>query len=295
MKFSIIVPVYNTEKYLDRSIKSILNQTYQNYEIIAVDDGSTDNSEKLLHKYERDNRFRLIRQANHGLSYSRNVGIQEATGDYIIFLDSDDYLDICLLEKLNESITDEEMIKFSYKELKSGNLIEAENIEFKHLAGLDAFIKLIESGTMFEMAWLYAYKREFMARYEFAVGKYHEDFGLIPLMLKDCSNVSSILFYGYIYNRDNTTSITSYNDEEKEYKKALDTLYFFKEAKRKTDEPYILSFYSNGCINRIKRLNGKFKKLYIDELKKEKILDCILTDTIKRKLKKVYLKIKWHL
>lgn len=91
-KVSVIVPVYNQEKYLDECIESIINQSYNNLEIILVDDGSTDNSLEICKKYKKqDKRIKLIHKENGGLSSSRNAGLKEATGDYIMFCDSDDY------------------------------------------------------------------------------------------------------------------------------------------------------------------------------------------------------------
>ncbi len=91
-KFSIIIPVYNTEKYLAECVDSVLNQTYKNFEVILVDDGSTDNSPKLCDEYtQKDSRIKVIHKKNGGLSSARNSGMEIMTGDYFIFLDSDDY------------------------------------------------------------------------------------------------------------------------------------------------------------------------------------------------------------
>ena len=91
---SIIVPVYNSEKYLKRSIESILNQTYKDLEIIIIDDKSTDNSKKIIQKYaSSDNRIRAFySEVNHGVSRSRNIGLKSISGDYVMFMDSDDYI-----------------------------------------------------------------------------------------------------------------------------------------------------------------------------------------------------------
>lgn len=294
MKFSIIIPVYNTEKYLERCINSVLSQSYENYEIIIINDGSTDNSEKLLKKYEKNPKIKVIKQTNHGLSYSRNVGIKKAKCDYILFLDSDDFIEKDLLANLNENIKNEDMVKFNYCELKNNEKLNRNTIEFNSLKGSVAFKTLVESKTMFEMAWLYAYKKSYISKYEFEVGKYHEDFGLIPIMLNKAGSISSINYAGYVYYRDNEKSITSFTDEEKEYKKAMDTLYFFKNVKENEKDKYLLSFYSNGAILKINSLNGKYKKRYIKELKKERVYNYILSNTIKRKLKKIILKIKFQ-
>lgn len=92
-KISIVVPIYNTAEFLERCLDSILVQTYKNFEVLMINDGSTDSSREICEKYCKfDSRFRLINQENSGLSESRNRGIREATGDFIVFIDSDDYI-----------------------------------------------------------------------------------------------------------------------------------------------------------------------------------------------------------
>ena len=98
---SVIVPIYNSEKYLDNTIKSIINQTYKNLEIILVDDGSTDKSYEICKKYQKkDNRIKLFHQKNKGVSFARNIGIENSNGEFLTFLDSDDLIDKKMYEKL---------------------------------------------------------------------------------------------------------------------------------------------------------------------------------------------------
>ena len=105
IKISVIVPVYNVENYLSQCLKSIINQTYKNLEIICVNDGSTDKSLMILKEYEKkDKRIKVINQNNKGLAATKNVGMKIATGDYITFVDSDDYIDLNVYEKCIESI-----------------------------------------------------------------------------------------------------------------------------------------------------------------------------------------------
>lgn len=93
MKVSVIIPVYNTQKYLARCLDSILNQTQSELEILLIDDGSTDDSGKLCDAYaKKDNRFQVIHKENGGVSSARNAGIERMTGDYCCFVDSDDYV-----------------------------------------------------------------------------------------------------------------------------------------------------------------------------------------------------------
>lgn len=103
-KFSIIVPVYNVEAYIDECLLSLINQTYPNLEIVIVDDGSNDNCPCICDIYaKKDNRISVIHQPNRGLSSARNTGILHSTGDYVVFVDSDDLLDVCAIDRLNKA------------------------------------------------------------------------------------------------------------------------------------------------------------------------------------------------
>lgn len=102
---SIIVPIYNVEKYLDKCLGSIVNQTYKNIEIILVNNGSTDNSLNIAEKWKyRDNRIKVFSIDNKGVSYARNYGIKVSNGNYIAFIDSDDWIDRDMYETLIEGI-----------------------------------------------------------------------------------------------------------------------------------------------------------------------------------------------
>ena len=104
-KISIIVPVYNVEQYLERCVESLINQTYKNIEIILVDDGATDNSGQLCDELaQRDPRIVVYHKVNGGLSDARNYGIDKASGDYIGFIDSDDFIDDDMYEVLLSNI-----------------------------------------------------------------------------------------------------------------------------------------------------------------------------------------------
>ena len=105
---SVIVPIYNVEKYLEKSVTSILNQTYDNLEIILVDDGSTDNGGKICDDFKKkDNRIKVLHKKNGGLSDARNYGFSQANGEYIIFIDSDDYIHEKMIEALYNQIINE--------------------------------------------------------------------------------------------------------------------------------------------------------------------------------------------
>ncbi len=103
-KVSVIIPVYNVENYIEECIKSVLTQNYDNYEIILLDDGSTDNSLEICKKFEDDIKIKIIHNQNHGVSITRNEGINIANGEYIIFIDSDDCISYTFIEDLVEAI-----------------------------------------------------------------------------------------------------------------------------------------------------------------------------------------------
>ena len=97
---SIIIPVFNGEKYLKKCLDSVKSQIYNDFEVIIINDGSTDNTSKIIETYLTDKRFKVINQDNRGIGFSRNIGIKKAKGEYIVFLDSDDYIEFNFLEKM---------------------------------------------------------------------------------------------------------------------------------------------------------------------------------------------------
>ncbi len=133
MKFSILVPVYNVEKYLEQCVESLLNQTYKgDYEIILVDDGSTDSSGKICDKYEENNpqKIKVVHKENEGLVSARQVGIEVAIGEYSLFADSDDFVENNLLEIVNDCINRNntpDMVIYSFQYYSNGKTTERKN------------------------------------------------------------------------------------------------------------------------------------------------------------------------
>lgn len=126
---TVVLPIYNVERYLDRCINSVVNQTYSNLEIILVDDGSPDNCPMMCDHWERrDSRIKVIHKENAGVGYARNTGIENATGEYICFFDSDDYIALDTIEKAYRAATKEnaDVVSFGYCQMAStGNLRES--------------------------------------------------------------------------------------------------------------------------------------------------------------------------
>ena len=129
VKISIVLPVYNVANYLRKCLDSLVNQTFEDFEVICVNDGSTDLSLGILEGYSlTDSRFKIITQENQGLSGARNTGIQHVQGDYILFVDSDDWLEETALEQLYEHVegfnSDITMFKFKYYNENSSEFSE---------------------------------------------------------------------------------------------------------------------------------------------------------------------------
>lgn len=117
-KISVIIPVYNTEKYIERCLNSIVNNTYKNIEIICINDGSTDNSRKILETFKKkDNRIVILDQKNGGVSAARNAGLRVATGDFVTFIDSDDWIHRKYLEVLLKNAKDEDIVIGYYEKV----------------------------------------------------------------------------------------------------------------------------------------------------------------------------------
>lgn len=189
IKVSIILPVYNVEKYLKECLESAINQTLDNIEIIAINDGSTDNSFEILEQYKYSNDIKIINQENKGLSEARNAGLKEAKGEYVYFLDSDDYIDKdsmrycyekCKENKLDIlnfdaiSFKDNENSKVDLKEdYDRSNMIES----CKVYNGENYYNYLMRNNAYRQPVWLNMYKREFLIANNllFYPGLIHED------------------------------------------------------------------------------------------------------------------------
>lgn len=186
-KISIIIPVYNVDKYLAECLDSAINQDYQNKEIIAINDGSTDNSYKILKEYKSKFPEIIIKNIkNQGLSIARNTGLEAATGDYVIFLDSDDWIEkntlSTCIEKINEHKAD--IIFFSAnafidgmpsKTVKNFSYGRPSDIIDIPLPSKDFFSHLIKSKNYAASACLYMYKKEKLGSIRFLPAITHED------------------------------------------------------------------------------------------------------------------------
>ena len=203
---SIIVPVYGVEKYLDRCITSIVNQTYKELEIILVDDGSLDKCPQMCDEWaKKDQRIRVIHKENGGLSDARNAGLQIAKGKYIGFVDSDDYIapDMyeCLLGKIEESKADLAICNYEMVDEKNSPFYSEESpIKDEILTRSQSIKKLAEGKWWYYITvWNKLYSRKSLKGVEFPVGKIHEDQFVGHKIYCNCETVVCISRKMYFY------------------------------------------------------------------------------------------------
>ena len=204
-KISVIIPVYNTEKFLPQCLGSVVNQTYKNLEIIIIDDGSPDNSAKIYNAYaQSDNRIRVIKQRNSGISAARNAGLDVATGDWVHFIDSDDYIDTDYYEKMIRSIGDMQ------PDILAGGVVSQNsplyNVDYKTRCVLTSMTeKFVVTNALNNCTvWRYLFRREFLNKnkFKFAVGRIFEDMLFTPdaIRLANCIMTVPGVKYHYVFN-----------------------------------------------------------------------------------------------
>lgn len=257
MKISVIIPVYNVEKYLKRCIESVINQTIKDLEIILVDDGSTDSSGKICDEYaKKDKRIKVIHKENGGLSDARNAGLDICTGEFVGFVDSDDYVELNMFECLyNDCIINNCDIVFSNKilELDTGNKKYNVNKIFcskvENKIGAMRKILLTDPAVCDKL-----FKKELFKEIRFPVGKLYEDILTTPLLVEKTDKIyfDCRSFYHYIQH-DNSIVHSNF-------------------TKRKMDYVYNAKFFLNKIEREYKELTEEAKAYYI------LVLTTILSD-----------------
>lgn len=204
-KVSVIIPVYNAQKYLDECVQSVIRQTYHNLEIILVDDGSTDSSPEICDGYKTtDDRIIVIHKTNGGLSDARNRGLDVCTGDYVFFLDSDDYIVSDAIEQLVRSalIYNSDLVVFNF----SGKLSKAFSEHSDICDGKTAILRSFDH-ISYVTAWSKLYSRNIFDNIRFPVGIIHEDTYVCADILMSCKRIYTLNEY-LLHYRDVNTGIT---------------------------------------------------------------------------------------
>lgn len=279
-KISIIVPVYNTESYLKKCFDSIIAQTYTNLEIILVDDGSTDNSGKICDEYaNKDARVKVIHKENGGMSDARNKGLDIATGDIITFVDSDDYIDKEMYEKMEALLVehDADIVCCAYKLVN--------NKEVRDYS--DGKVVLFDEGEMFAeyisptqgcmpspAVWNRLYKRAIFDDIRFIEGRMYEDKDISCRTLAKCKKGVFIntAFYNYVY-REGSVSRLPMNA-----KSADDFVYMYKIQLDMIQQKLNKNVYMNAIQVYYLLLLDSYCRVY----KRDKMARTILSNEMNR-------------
>ena len=255
LRFSVIVPVYNVEAYLETCLKSLINQTFQDFEIICVNDGSTDKSGDILNYHAaKDARIKVINQENKGLGAARNVGVAQVQGEYLVFVDSDDWLRTDALEVLDKQLQEKpvEVCIFGYSNffdnqkfnLPISFLSNLKNKQFSHVWDY-MFVNVT--------AWGKVYKRDFWQKNDisFAEKMFFED-NIANVKVFSLAESVDICWHDFYYYRIRENSITQKFSEQKvnDLFKSLDDMYFFMK-KQKFYDSIKLNFitFLQNCFN----------------------------------------------
>lgn len=277
--FSIVVPVYKVEEYLGRCVDSLVNQSEKNIEIILVDDGSPDACTALCDCYaEEYENLRVLHKANGGLSDARNEGLKIATGEYVMFVDSDDYIDLNACEKLipftREKV--DVIVTDAVSEGKRMNLVHSgvkENIIYSG----EQFVKeSILFGNIPMAAWLYVYRRTYLMENDLAFKKgiYHEDEEFTPRALLAAKSIinTGVVYYHYII-RDN--SIMTRKDKRKNANDLFETCKKLSTYYDKLSDQNFANYLKDTLVNKYLSMfqEGRLYQYGEEYLHKEFILE----------------------
>ena len=303
MKFSLIVPVYNTYDYLDKCLNSLINQkeVKSKYEIVIVNDGTPDNSEDIVMKYLKKfpNIIKYYKKENGGLSSARNMGIENSSGDYLLFIDSDDYLDEKLLSKLEVLIDNNnnpDLIRMDTRDVRENGETIQNIILPKYENDID-LIKGIMQFNALEVPWAYVYNRKFFQRnnFKYAVGFIHEDYGLTPMVIYKARTIAQLSYIGYNYVERSGSIIAETNYEK--LKRRVDDMFklycvHMDVIKKDSVKGKLLRSYSlEAMINKLSVLNNQDLNKKLDEIKSKINISDIYCYNFNKCIKKVLLRI----
>ena len=224
-KISVILPVYNVEKYVRKCLLSIVEQSYQNFEVLIVDDGSVDNFFKEIEDIVAENKnIKIYQKANRGIASARNFGLEKANGDYILFIDSDDWIEKDLFKTLVENLSDEDILIFNLGEYSNK---ERKIITDRRIKNINKELLQINEGYIFldevpNGVWLKCYKKEFIEKNNFRFNeelKLYEDIYWDVITLINAKKVRFLDYVGYWYRvgRDGSLITDLSSEKNKKY------------------------------------------------------------------------------
>lgn len=307
--FSIIVPVYNVENYIKQCVESILNQSFKNFELILVNDGSTDSSGEICSEYmKKDKRVKVIQQSNGGASKARNTGLKNALGEFVYFIDSDDYLaHNNVFEKIKDIILNDnsvDIIKIKQIAFKDNTDNFYSIYRYNHIGiiddqtGLDAMFNLCETNQMVVSVYSYFIRKEILLTNNiyFIEGVYSEDINWIPRVFIVAGRVKVLDEFVYCRRQNRPGQITFKANLKRDLDCASILDNWFKQSnsvpfKNNINTKYFWNYLSNiyiGVISNQYLYKGNEAKQRIRELAKYKYILEYNTNPSYRKFNIIY-------
>lgn len=293
---SIIVPIYNVERYLPKCIDSILEQTYSNFELILVDDGSPDSCGKICDEYQKkDSRIIVIHKKNGGLSSARNAGIDVAKGEYIGFVDSDDYIEPFMYEKLFQAVSENQCklavcsINFVFED---GIVLQKTQDAKDQVFDFEQAMMEMNTYRLFDMgAWSKLYHKSLLDDIRFPEGKLSEDFYIMYKVFDKAQKIAFVATpcYNYLQRQNSISRNKKINhDFEKaayEQMRYLDdkypNLHVLGHTSHASAALTVYDFYIKSKVKCPKEVKENFKKIVRDNM------DCIKCAEYLSKAKKI--------
>lgn len=300
---SFVIPAYNASKTIERTINSINSQEHTSleYEIVVVDDGSDDDLCAVMQKFENEKKVKFYQKENTGVADTRNYGVNQANGEYIIFVDSDDYVRNSLLKDIEQYVKQHiDLIKWNAKivDKNEKELYINDTIAFEKTTGENGFNMLFGKDHLMDCLWNYAIKKELML--EFPDGMYHEDFAVMPLMILNAKTMVSLDKTEYFYVQSENSIMRNQN-EEKTRKKLQDKLVHYDKLIRETknlkiekfSKENLAIFATNSLLAVIPDLTPENKRWFKKELKSRKIAKNIKIRNFKQLIKRILLELEY--
>ncbi len=270
---SVIIPVYNVKKYIERCLDSVTAQTYKDLEIIIIDDGSTDGSGEICDTYaQNDDRIRLIHQSNRGQSYARNAALDIAAGDYIAFVDSDDLVhpqmyeilmniqeetsaDMVIADKY--TVSEVEYDKFKFENFSDEYINKVKKTSYKGKEEL--FTQMDQRSLQLISQWNRIYKKKVFHDVRFPVGKIHEEIFVVHKELWNCEKIifADIKLYAYLQRSGSTMHL-----QAKEIEGILNGIEGYEERIEFFEERSLPRFVSSAKFMLLEYLRNKFEMIY---------------------------------
>ncbi len=269
-KISLIVPVFNVEKYVSKCLDSLVAQTLKDIEIICVDDCSTDNSLQIIEKYaSKDSRIKIVKhEVNKGLGQARNSGLGYSCGEYIWFIDSDDYVDIRACQLLYDTAKKNDAIIITFQSI-AFKIDEQGNEFFSPSYLINDWAKNVNydltnhynlMGNQNVTAWAYITKRDFIKNFSFRPGVYHEDVDFTLRLFSECKALRNIAYAPYYYRQDNSSITRSKLNQKRliDNVKTCITLKAYLDEKKFPREHFYTDTFIKFCTS-VKKMIEEFE------------------------------------